>query len=308
MCLDNVLPMYLQRMPEPVSVSNVSRGSFNVTANSPGLDMYLHVPVGAFDLDAETELKLIVYAPNLTSLSGVPQFIGVIQERFSSLYRVNMDGYAAIHIAAHVDDMSDVLNVVKPVYLYLSVPAGDPTLVSRLSTWFYNETLGIWQLVSTRAFEYLDQEQTLVIEISKLGWWALASNWTDTSCVTVRVLFSSPSRGTLIPLAGSVVSVAGDDYSYSAIRGTDAAGWACLELKSLSSSSLRVVDKRLAIDSGYIPMRSSNSSACRGIPRWLNGVPTKTICTKLEVICKQSCFLNFKHCIWIYLFFCRISC
>jgi cysteine-rich repeat protein len=287
---DNVLQMHLQRMTESVLVST-SADSLNMSLNSSGLDMLVHVPDGAFDVNPGTELELTFSAPNLSSLSVIPQFIGVT-EGFDSSHRVNMDGYTAIHVAAHVaGNVSDVPELIKPMYLYLSRP-NNSTLSSQISTWFYNESFGTWHLVRNKASEYVEHEQTLVIELSRLGWWALASSWTDSSCVTVRVLYSSPSSGTLTPLSGSTVSLEGDTYSYSEVRGTDAAGLACLAMKSTSSSLLRVVDNRYGIDSGYIPLKSSNSSACHGIPRWLGGVITNSACTRLEITFADCGFLE----------------
>ena len=284
--LENILPVHMRRQSDPVSIVFTPTSDINATFRSFEHDIRLHLPAGALDLPSESQLNLTVSVINLTaSPDGVPQFIGAIKENvFENSSRVNLDPYAAIYVSAHVTDFNPTaVKLKRPGYLY--VPAMlDKFSAGQLFTWLYNERNGIWQRTSATALE----EQMLVLEISQFGWWSVAVNWTDTSCTSVSVTRSSSASRLPSPLTGSVVWLMGTDNSYSSVRGTDAAGKACLERKSDSPSLVIVQHDQFGVDSGLIFIARSNRSACNENERWLHGTATQATCSSLEILCEYS--------------------
>lgn len=279
--------MYLLQRSDSVSINYTSREALNVSFRTSGSQIQMQVPVGAFDVQGESQLNITVSAANLTSsLRGVPQFLGVNSHEFDAASRVNLDAYAAIHIAAHAaGDSSDIVELLSPVYLHVPLFNAE-TVVDRLSTWFYNETFGIWQRVSTKVHNYVRGQQKLILEISLFGWWAAALEWKDTSCMTVSVSHVLASAITPSPLIGSVISISGVDYSFSSIGATNTVGSACVEQKTYSSSILQIVDEQFGVDSGPVVVGSSSTGACAEKQTWLAEVSKETNCSRLHILCK----------------------
>ena len=282
----------MRRKSDPLTIVYKHTSDSNATFPVLGHDIRIHLPAGALNLPSDSQLNLTVSVVNLTtSLRGVPQFIGVVAENaLEYSARVNLDPYTAIHVAGHVTDInSTAVNLKRPVYLYVPVVLAALPL-ERLSTWLYNENNGIWQRTNTTVFE----DQMLVLEITQFGWWSVAVNWTDTSCTSVSVARLSNASRLPSPLAGSVVWLMGQDYSYSSVRGTDAVGMACIEQKSHSLSLALVQHEEFSVDSGLVSIARSNLSECDEKERWLHGTDVQANCSNLEILCESSreCLLS----------------
>ena len=287
---DNFLPLYLQRQAEPL------------TANLPDDDLVvgwgngleLLIPRGALSVPSGSRLKVMVTTVNVTaSLLGVPQLFGISSSLEPLSLRFNLDAYAAVHIDIHNENDTAVdVQLLSPIYLYLDMP--HPT-VEYLLSWSHVDSFGLWEPAGSAR---VTNGSRLEVNLSQLGWWAVGLQWTDTSCMTVAVRYSSSMNSDLTPLAGSLVRVTGDEYSYSSIKGTDAAGLACVEQKSYSSSIVQVVNEHeeFNVDSGLIFVNSSNSSSCPAEERWLATTDTDTNCIRIDIICKSSWYTLYLIC------------
>ena len=271
----------MQRQADSVSFRVMSSSDINVTFPDFGFHFIrLYVPVGSLDVDIESQLNFTITSVNLTdSLHGVPHLIGVNDK--DQLSRVNLDAYVAVHVTARTTVNSLSITLLNPAWLYI------PFVVDRFSdqlfVWFYNESLGIWQ----NSGKAVVSKQTLMLEITQFGWWAAAVEWTETSCISVVVSRTSSHRSSPTPLTGSVISLFGVDYTYFSVRGTDAAGFACMEHKRDSLSVLQVENEQFGVRSGPIYVTSLNHSQCDE-GRWLNGRSLHLNCTKLEILCKNN--------------------
>ena len=174
-------------------------------------------------------------------------------------------------------------NLLSSVWLY--VPFVVDQFSDQLSVWFYNESSGIWQ----NSGKAVVMKQTLMLEITQFGciWWAAAVEWTETSCTSVVASRTSSHRSSPTPLTNSVISLSGVDYTYFSVRGTDAAGVACMEQKRDSLSVVQVENKQFGVSSGPIFVTSLNHSQCDE-GRWLNSRSLHLNCTKLEILCENN--------------------
>ncbi|XP_062510209.1 uncharacterized protein LOC134186269 [Corticium candelabrum] len=273
----NNLPIYMQRQADTVSIGVVSSSDINVTFPDFGFRFIkLYVPFGSLDVDVRSELNFTITSVNLTaSLHGVPHLIGVTDK--NQLSRVNLDAYVAVHVTAGPTLTSLNINLLSSVWLY--VPFVVDRFSDQLSVWFYNESSGIWQ----NSGKAVVMKQTLMLEITQFGWWAAAVEWPQTSCTSVVVSRTSSHGSSPTPLTGSVISLSGVDYTYFSVRGTDAAGVACMEQKRDSLSVVQVENKQFGVRSGPIFVTSLNHSQCDE-GRWLNSRILQLNCTKLEIL------------------------
>ena len=270
-----------QRQADTVSIGVVSSSDINVTFPDFGFRFIrLYVPVGSLDVDVGSQLNFTITSVNLTaSVHGVPHLIGVTDK--NQLSRVNLDAYVAVHVTAGTTLTSLSTNLLSSVWLY--VPFVVDQFSDQLSVWFYNESSGIWQ----NSGKAVVMKQTLMLEITQFGWWAAAVEWTETSCTSVVASRTSSHRSSPTPLTNSVISLSGVDYTYFSVRGTDAAGVACMEQKRDSLSVVQVENKQFGVSSGPIFVTSLNHSQCDE-GRWLNSRSLHLNCTKLEILCENN--------------------
>jgi cysteine-rich repeat protein len=223
-------------------------------------------------------LEVSLTAINVSaSLLGVPQLFGII-DSFDVSIPVNLDAYAAVYIAIHnKNDTTAEVQLVSPIFLYLDI--SHPT-VEYMSTWTRN-SYGLWQHVGSVR---VTNGSRLNLTMNQFGWWAVGLPWNDTSCMTVAVQHSSAMNNELMSLDGSLITLTGDDYSYSTIRGTDAAGLACVEQKSYSSSILHILNEQKGLSSGPIFLGSSNGSSCPVEQRWLANTDIDSNCSWIDII------------------------
>lgn len=277
---ENILPVHLRRQSSSLSVQYVPGNDHNVSLHGVNSVLTLRMPDGALNVSSHSQLSVTVSPVDLTaSVLGVPQLFGVTREMFDESDRINLDALSAVHVDI-TDDRAESVDLLTPIYLHIPFSVNQ-SVIAQLSTWWHDDILGLWRRVGFAVVK----EEMLELNISQLGWWAAAIEWTDTSCVTTRITHSS-SSSTPTPLTGSVVSLTGDNYSYSSTRGTDLAGLACVEQKTYGRSVLQVVNERVGVDSGPINMTSSNHSDCPDGQRWLTTSGTLAGCSWLDILCK----------------------
>ncbi|XP_062508195.1 uncharacterized protein LOC134184503 isoform X3 [Corticium candelabrum] len=279
---ENLLQVYMHRQSVPVSVRYIADTNHDILFDTANGMLRLFIPVGAFSVTSQTVLNVTITSFELAdSISGLPQLFGVNEGEDSS--RVNIIVYAAVHVDVRVANDSGVnVELLRAIHLYnVTLTNQYSSADGPLSTWVYGNNisdLGLWK---QNGMPVLTEKTSANIEIFQLGWWALATEWTDTGCVTVRVQYSSST--TALWLSGSTVSVTGIDFSYATVRETNEKGEACVELRSNHSHVLQVVNATRGLDSGPILINISNSGHCDDKQRWLTSIAEGSNCSTFDI-------------------------